>query len=129
MNILKNILKTIALFAIVFACTNNSTSLQENDRNELDQLQTEIELLISEGKCTENAACDFIAFGNKPCGGPWRYLVYSTSINVETLKIKVTAFNTKEASYNKKWGIASDCMAVLPPLDAECIDGVCSAIY
>jgi len=129
MNILKNTLKTIALFAIVFACTNNSTSLQDEDRNDLDYLQSEIELLISEGNCTENAECDFIAFGSKPCGGPWYYLVFSNAINVELLKTKVKDYNQKEAAYNKKWGVASDCMAVLPPIGAECIDGICTAIY
>ena len=129
MSIIKNILKTIALFAIVFSCTNNSASLQEQDRYELEQLETEIEMLLSEEKCAENATCDFIAFGSKPCGGPWHYLVYSTSINTELLKLKVAEYNNKEAIYNKKWSISSDCMAALPPKSAECIDGICAAIY
>ena len=129
MNILKNTFKTIAIMAIVFSCSNSSAISQEEDRNELDQLQTEIELLISKGKCTKNAECDFIAFGSKPCGGPWGYLVYPTTIDVDLLKIKVADYNQKETAYNKKWGIASDCMMVAPPTGAECIDGICTAIY
>ena len=129
MNILKNTFKTIAIMAIVFSCSNSSAISQEEDRNELDQLQTEIQLLISEGKCTKNAECDFIAFGSKPCGGPWNYLVYTTTIDVKLLKDKVAIYNSKELSFNKKWGVASDCMAVTPPISAECIDGSCTAIY
>ena len=129
MKIFKQILKTIFLLTLVVSCTNNSETSQEEERLELDNLKEEIEQLISTGNCTENSTCDFIAFGSKPCGGPWIYLVYSTSIDVELLKTKVTTYNNYETAHNIKWGIASDCMVVMPPISVECIDGECTAIY
>jgi hypothetical protein len=129
MKILKHTLKTIALLAIVFGCSNNSESNQEEERLALDNLKNEIEQLIATGTCSENSACDFIAFGSKPCGGAWSYLVYNNSINVELLKEKVSIFNKKEADYNKKWSIFSDCMMVIPPTNVECINGKCTAVY
>ncbi|NOR28976.1 MAG: hypothetical protein GQ540_10670, partial [Lutibacter sp.] len=82
MKLFKHTFKTIALLAIVLGCTNNNETSQEEELQALDVLHEEIEQLIAEGICNENSDCDFIAFGSKPCGGPWSFLVYSTSIDV-----------------------------------------------
>lgn len=129
MKIFKQTFKTIILLTLVVGCANNSESSQEEEQLELDSMKEEIEQLISTGNCTENSDCDFIAFGSKPCGGPWSYLVYSTSIDVELLKTKVATYNEYETAHNIKWGIVSDCMAVTPPISVDCIDGECTAIY
>ena len=129
MKTIKYTFKTIAIMAIVFGCSNNSATSQEEERQHLAELKLEIEQLVSEGTCSNEKECDFIAFGSKPCGGPWNYLVYTTTIDVKLLKEKVAIYNSKELAFNNKWGIASDCMAVLPPIKAECIDGSCTAIY
>jgi hypothetical protein len=127
--ITKHILKTIAVLAIVFSCSSNSETTQEDDLAVLNDLKQAIELLIAEGNCTENESCDFIAFGSKACGGPKSYLVFNTSIDVELLHEKVSTYNEMEAEYNLKWGIISDCMFLLPPTNVECVDGQCKAIY
>ena len=129
MKLFKNTLKTIALVAIVFSCSNNSESNQEEEQLELDNLKDEIEQLIIEGTCSGNAECDFIAIGSKPCGGPRGYLTYSTSINVDLLKEKVAIYTARENEFNKKWGIPSDCSVALPPSDLICLDGKCIAVY
>ncbi|WP_372767215.1 hypothetical protein [Lutibacter sp.] len=128
MKIFKNTLKTIALLAIVFSCTNNSESGKEEDLAELTALQEEIELLIDSGICSENASCDYIAFGSKACGGPKTYLVYSTSIDIVLLQQKAATYNALENAYNKKWGVISDCSYVLPPNEVTCINGKCTAV-
>jgi len=129
MKTFKHIVNTIAFMAIVFGCSNNSETSQEEDLTELNNLKIDIEQLIATGTCSENTDCDYIAFGSKACGGPTSYLVYSTSINVELLKEKVVAYNEKEAMFNKKWGVFSDCMMVSPPTSVACVSGKCSAIY
>lgn len=129
MKLIKNISKTIALLAIVFGCTNNTEFTKEEDLAELAALQEEIELLVDSGICSENSDCDSIAFGSKACGGPKTYLAFSTSINVELLQQKVATYNALENSFNKKWGIISDCAYLLPPKSVECINGKCTAVY
>lgn len=129
MKTLKNILKTIALLAIVFSCTNNSESSKEDDLAELTVLQEEIKLLVDSGICTENSSCDYLAFGSKACGGPKAYLVFSNSIDVSLLQQKVATYNALENAYNQKWGIISDCSYLLPPTSVECVSGKCTAIY
>jgi hypothetical protein len=123
-------IKTITLLAIVLGgCTNNSETTQETDLLKLKDLKDEIEQLVAAGICTEKTDCDYIAFGSKPCGGAWSYLVYSSSIDIELLKEKVATYNENEATFNIKWGTISDCMAVLPPTSVECINGECTAVY
>lgn len=129
MKMIKNISKTIALLAIVFGCTNNTEFTKEEDLAELAALQEEIELLADSGVCSENSDCESIAFGSKACGGPKMYLVFSNSINVELLQQKVATYNALENSFNKKWGIISDCSVVLPPTSVACVNGKCTAIY
>ncbi len=129
MKMIKNISKTIALLAIVFGCTNNTEFTKEEDLAELTALQEEIELLVDSGVCSENSNCESIAFGSKACGGPKTYLVFSTSINLELLQQKVATYNALENSFNKRWGIISDCSVVLPPTSVTCVNGKCTAIY
>ena len=128
MKTIKYTFKTIAIMAIVFGCANNLVISQEKERQQLVKLKSEIKQLVAEGTCSDKNDCDFIAFGSKPCGGPWSYLVYSTTIDIKFLKEKVAVYNSKEQAFNKKWGIASDCMMVAPPSKIDCIEGVCTAV-
>ncbi|MDF1517165.1 MAG: hypothetical protein P1P79_04405 [Lutibacter sp.] len=129
MKLIKNISKTIALLAIVFSCTNNTESSKEEDLVELTALQEEIVLLVDSGVCLENFDCEYIPFGSKACGGPKTFLVYSTSIDVDLLQQKVATYNVLENSFNKKWGIISDCSVPTPPTKVKCVNGKCTTIY
>ncbi len=129
MKLFKHPFKTIALLAIVLGCTNDTETTQEEELQALNLLSEDIEQLISEGICSENSDCDFIDFGSKPCGGPWSFLVYSTSIDVALLQQKVAIYNNQENAYNLRWGIISDCSFALPPEEVRCVDGECVGIY
>ncbi len=129
MKVFKHIIKTIVFMVIVFSCSKNSEPSQEEEKLELLNLKNEIEQIINSEDCSETTTCEFIAFGSKPCGGAWSYLVYSSNINVALLKEKVNFYNKLENEYNIKWNIISDCMAVSPPSNVECINGKCIAIF
>ena len=115
---------------ILFSCASNETiGDQEDELIQLNQQRAAIEQMAVSETCTENTNCKSVAFGSKPCGGSWSYLAYNSAINETLFLDMVEAYNTAENAYNIKWGIASDCMAVGPPLRVECIDGKCTAIY
>lgn len=131
----KNTMKKIlaicisCLFLMAFQCDDDTTPTQETDQETLNILKKEIDDLVATSVCNENTNCKYIAFGSKPCGGPWSYLVYSTSINAEKLEQMVANYNKKEAEYNKKWGAISDCMFVSPPNSVKCENNTCIAVY
>jgi len=100
-----------------------------DDRLEaLTELATEIETLINTSECGEGFECRFIAFGSKACGGPQRYLAYSTSIDTLELQNLVSIYNSDEEAYNIACDIVSTCDFIGPPSGVECINGVCTLI-
>lgn len=81
--------------------------------------------MIGEATCSDVNQCRVIAFGAKPCGGPWQYLVYSIALTDSTvLTAAVTRYNTLEAELNKSEGRMSDCSFVAPPQLAR-VNGRC----
>jgi hypothetical protein len=81
--------------------------------------------MISDLSCADSTECKYIGFGAKPCGGFWRYLIYSSS-NVDTvlLKEKVRKYNEYNRNLNSKYGWISDCGLAPIPI-VKCIEGEC----
>lgn len=84
---------------------------------------------IKSDSCHASVECRFIAFGSKPCGGPWEHLVYPASIDTTRLFVMISEYNKAEEAYNKKWGIMSDCSVPVPPDSVKCINGKCTGYY
>ena len=121
-------LSLIFLYAV--GCSlEESTKNQDSDLKALTNLGNEINVLVESSVCTDETECAFIAFGTKPCGGPWGYLVYSNSIDTDELIDKVERFNQMQNTYNLRYNITSDCSVVLPPDALICEDNKCKAVY
>jgi hypothetical protein len=114
---------------MAFQCEDDTALTQEKETQELSLLRQSIEDLASQSFCNESTECAYIAFGSKPCGGPWSYLVYSNSVNTQELESMVEGFNQKEALYNTNWNIISDCSIVNPPSSLICENNTCIAVY
>ncbi|WP_100613794.1 hypothetical protein [Confluentibacter citreus] len=119
----------ICLTFTAFKCDDDASFGFEEDKKELASLKKTIEDLANTSVCDENTQCKFIAFGSKPCGGAWSYLIYSTSIDVEKLEMLVEEYNQKNTDFNTKHGIISDCSAVMPPTGLKCENNTCIAVY
>jgi hypothetical protein len=114
---------------MAFQCEDDNELTQEEERIELNTLKSEIENLANTSVCNDTSACKFIALGSKLCGGPWGYLVYSTSVDADKLERLVETYNQKETDFNTKWGIASDCAIANPPTNVICENNTCVAVY
>ncbi|OYX28229.1 MAG: hypothetical protein B7Z06_02130 [Flavobacteriales bacterium 32-35-8] len=119
----------ICLAFTAFKCDDDAPVGFEEDKQELISLQKTIQDLADTSVCNETTECKFLAFGSKPCGGPWSYLIYSTSIDVEKLEMLVETYNQKQADFNTKYGIISDCSAVMPPTSLTCENNTCVPVY
>jgi hypothetical protein len=96
---------------------------------DLQDLRIAIEDYASSSVCNDEFECRYIAFGSKPCGGPWSYLVYTTSIDTLELQSLVTDYNQRENSYNNNCGEVSDCLAPTPPTGFTCEDNKCIPVF
>jgi hypothetical protein len=85
------------------------------------------ETLAKDSPCSSPSVCQTIAFGAKACGGPQRYLIYSTTAtDTARLAREVARYNDAEGKRNRDEGRMSDCMAVLRP-QVRCVSGQCRA--
>lgn len=111
------------------ACRDDDEGTNEaDDRHTLELMATDIDKFIGEPQCSGVDDCRVIAFGAKPCGGPWSYKVYSTaSSDSVALADMVQRYNAFNAELNDRYGWISDCMVVEAP-DIECVKGVCQAV-
>lgn len=95
----------------------------------LAEYKASIESLAAQSVCGEEFECRFIAFGSKPCGGPWEFLVYTTSIDTTQLLTFVADYNQLEANYNLICNPVSDCSAPQPPTGFGCENNQCIPIF
>jgi hypothetical protein len=105
--------------------THRLEAFQQDDSERLKELGRIIEQEIGTPTANESSQCKLIAFGSKPCGGPARYLVYSTEKTDESrLKRLVNEFNGLAKKINEERKMMSDCMLVTEP-KVEFVDKVC----
>ncbi|MGB0981649.1 MAG: hypothetical protein ACPGUH_06065 [Winogradskyella sp.] len=130
----KLVVCSFAVFSILFgmvSCTiedDNPVTCVELQQN-LEDLRVSIKDFAATSVCDAEFECRYIAFGEKPCGGPWEYLIYTTSIDTEQLELLVTEFNAQEANYNETCGAVSDCAITPEPTGFTCEDNQCVAIF
>lgn len=129
MNLIKNILVVFSLL-LLLACSkqNQNTTTDEPTAVVLAQKKAEILNYINSFPCSAAVGCSSIAFGDKPCGGPWEYLVFSNAVNLTQLQQMVASYNDLNKLYNQTSGAASDCMFVSPPSNVGCVNGQCGVI-
>ncbi len=112
------------------SCESVSVSLSgdyETDLATSNTLNAEIIALVEDVSANKGSQCYSIAVGAKACGGPERYLVYSSkNVDVDALEAKVCYFNEWRASMNIEYGLVSDCAVAAPPI-VELKSGDCTA--
>ena len=109
--------------ACLWACSQN-----DGAKEVIDALAVEIAALAGDGTCDNAEACSTVAFGSKPCGGPWSYIIYcADTVDEDALHASVSEHAELEHQYNIDNAIASDCSEATEP-SVELVDGVCVAV-
>ncbi|TYA52301.1 hypothetical protein [Formosa maritima] len=119
------------IFLAAFSCTDDDEPMSCEEREAYINEQRDLIRAFAETSiCSEDFECRYIAFGNKPCGGPWEFLIYTTSIDTLELTYWVNDFNLQETTYNQDGcGGMSTCDTPVPPIGFDCIDNKCIPIY
>ena len=78
--------------------------------------------------CASSLECRAAPLGVKPCGGPRAYIVYcARTTDEQALLATLRELERVEREYNRRYGLASDCMFVSPP-GVTAVNGVCRAV-
>lgn len=84
---------------------------------DLAGLLQEIRMAAGIARADDVSQCRAIAVGEKPCGGPERYLVYSTLTADEArLQALVERYNAAAAQLARDQDLASDCQVIEEPM-------------
>ena len=106
----------------------NDDQGEVTDLARLKAMEENIDALIADAPCKGGDDCRAIAFGAKPCGGPWKYKVFSaTAVDTTELKRLVKNYNDFNVVLNDRYGWLSDCSYVGEP-DVGCVAGHCQVV-
>lgn len=133
MRIAAALLAVLALASPSLSCTettNQTVSIEPTLEDGMDQLallEAALRKLIGEPLCSDDSQCHAAPLGVKPCGGPWKYLIYSTlTVDVDLLQSGIEHYNAINEDLNRRHHLLSDCAIVPNPLPV-CSSGVCAA--
>ena len=112
-------------------CPDNASCLPPEATlvQELESLREQIFDRVETGSCDRAESCLFLPLGSKPCGGPWSYLIYSSSVDTAEVRRLVNEYNDLEAEINRRFERGSDCAVPNPPDSLECESGKCVGYY
>jgi hypothetical protein len=92
---------------------------------QMHKVDAQVRAEIADLSCRRDSHCQTIAYGNRPCGGPATYLIYSAK-NVDAVKLTALAarYTQLHSRYNQAVGAISICSMEMPPKTA-CQNNVC----
>jgi len=120
---------SILAFLVIYCDDSGNLSLQESEKEVIDNLKVEVKAMAKASICSEEYTCYSVGIGAKPCGGFWEYIIYSNSIDIVPFLNKIESLNELEKAYNEKYTILSDCFMAMPPSSIDCIDGKCVGVF
>jgi hypothetical protein len=124
-------LRWAALLTLVLGCAGKQPSDQKVADSvpavDLVKAREAILTQVRDAPCASPSLCRTIGFGEKACGGPRQYLVYSkAATDSARLAREVARYNEAERNRNREEGRVSDCMALSRP-QVSCVSGRCRA--
>ena len=113
---------------LLLSCHDDDGEQQiKSIEEQMASISATVDALIADKSCNGADDCASIAWGSKPCGGPWDYLVYAPSnVDVPQLEALADEYNQLELQLNQYTGAGSDCALVEAP-ELECADNICVA--
>lgn len=108
------------LVTLCTACDKAELNTRPADEKELRQLHEEILSFANSSDCTDPGQWAFTALGSKACGGPTSYIAYPKNSNSQHFLSLVERYTEAQQAFNKKYGLISDCMFIMPPKGIRC---------
>lgn len=117
-------------FALAFCFISGASAAQPSkspkDSRPLPKLLQEIIAEVGDASCKSTTQCHTIGIGQKACGGPERYIAWSSARSAHaTINRLAEAYSAQRASENAAAGFASICSIATDP-GASCNAGYCT---
>lgn len=121
------LMRSIAFFLLIFAAGCSSHAGIAPAPAEAPRVTTleQIRALIGTASCTDSSQCQTVPIGARACGGPQRYLAWSsTQTSGDALQALADRYKAERQAEIKAKGEISDCRFLVDP-GAVCRAGTC----
>ena len=109
--------------------------IKVNIASEQESIYKKMTSLIGGASCETDSQCASMPVGNAACGGPVKYMVYSTligdqavseltTLSNKTVELDVAMAKLDQAGGNRAYGICQ----YITPSEVACVDNVCTAM-
>ncbi|MFY8352623.1 hypothetical protein AAEU29_18920 [Pseudoalteromonas sp. SSM20] len=113
---------------LLVGCQLGISNNRASDINTISDAESKLNLLINDKSCNATFQCRVIAYGERACGGPSKFDIYSIKNTkqeeVEFIANEITQF---EKAYNKSSQHLSTCEHNTSP-QTLCINKVCELV-
>ncbi|KPV96899.1 hypothetical protein AN214_01360 [Pseudoalteromonas sp. P1-9] len=117
----------VALSTLLFGCQSNDFK-REGEISTITDAETKLQKTIEDKSCDASYQCRVISYGERACGGPSRFDIYSIKTSkqedIEFLATEITSF---EQAYNQKNEAFSTCEHNPAP-QTLCLNKKCEVI-
>lgn len=127
MNMIKSSFAVLLLFPLM-ACGNDSA--EPENLPDISAVYKKMESLTQDKSCEIDSDCGVMPTGERACGGPSGYMVYSQRLGTESIsQLESLAKQSSDMArlINEKSDMMSTC-DVLPPATAACIENQCTIV-
>ena len=109
--------------------SNDDVCNEDRYERKLSTLRAQIDAEIGDAEASDVASCRTLPLGDKPCGGPWTYLVYSTEVSdADDLRALAEEYDRIDRARNRACELVSTC-DVTPEPNVAIQGGRCIAVY
>lgn len=110
------LLACVGLQACGFAGTDGGPSIAGGLQAEMRDIRRLMEQEAGDASARRVEQCRVVRIGERACGGPQAYLIYSTAVSSERkLQELARQYAEAEEKYNRVTGAVSTCSQVMPP--------------
>ncbi|WP_372762272.1 hypothetical protein [Pseudoalteromonas sp.] len=118
---------SIASIATSLLLLSGCASTTSNDQQaSLVTLNSQLNDIVSNNSCTASFQCKVLEVGARACGGPSKYVVYSTLNSPQERAEQIAQQITKKQQAQNSIEGLTDCLPVLE-VQSLCIDQQCQA--
>ncbi len=123
---MKKILFILTLFFFSCGSDDSNSRTPQEILSDMEIIDAEISFMLITS-CNGNDECRATAYGVKACGGPVKYLIHSTNMDMDRFNLLVETYNELNAAYNEATSAISDCSLEVQP-NVECVSGDCQVV-
>lgn len=110
---------------LLSGCASTPAS-NNNQQTDLSGFNSELNSIVSDNSCTASFQCKVLEVGARACGGPSKYVVYSTlNTSQERAEQVAQQITDEQKAKNKAQGL-TDCSPVLE-VQSLCINQQCQS--